>query len=72
MTDMRDETLAVFKDRISQLQTEAGLALAHATAGDIDGVHGHLGEVHMQLSAVMHILWHYRTELTVKPQAPAK
>ena len=69
---MRDEALAVFKDRLTQLQTEAGLALIHAEAGDIEGVHDHLGEVHMQLSAVMHILWHYRTELTVKPQPPAK
>lgn len=62
----RDEVLAIFKDRLTQLQAEAGLALIHAENGDIEGIHDHLGEVHMQLSAVMHILWHYRTELATK------
>jgi hypothetical protein len=62
----RDEVLAIFKDRLTQLQAEAGVAVTCAEAGDIEGVHDHLGEVHMQLSAVMHVLWHYRTELTVK------
>lgn len=39
------------------------MALASADSGDMDGVHAHLGELHVQLSAVMHVLWHNRIRL---------
>ena len=44
------------------------MALLRAEAGEIEGVHEHLGEVYMQLNgACMIALWHGRLLLAEKP-----
>jgi hypothetical protein len=63
---IRTEALAVLKDRLTQLQAEASMALLRAEAGEIEGVHEHLGEVYMQLGACMIALWHGRLLLAEK------
>jgi hypothetical protein len=63
---IRTDALAVLKDRLIRLQAEAGKALQRAEAGEIEGVHEHLGEVYMQLGACMIALWHGRLLLPEK------